>query len=97
MSSLSARSTYNEIRAAYEDNASYLEDQSAAKARAFITACRLLIRHLPTRVSKGGNEMDLDVRLLAEQIAAAERFLTQANIAATAARPRYFSLEYFRD
>ena len=95
MSSLSSQSTYVQIRAAYQDNASYLEDSSAVKARAFITACRLLIRHLPAKMVKGGDELDLDTRLLADQIADAQRFLTESAIAMCP--PKVFSIENFRD
>jgi len=95
MPSLTSSSTLAQIKAAYADNASYIEDGSATKARAFITACRLLICQLPAKVLKGGSEVDLDVRLLADQIADAQAFLTQA---AVASRPvKVFSIENFRD
>lgn len=98
MSTLNSASTFEQIQAAYADNASYQEDGSAAKARAFITACRLLLLKLPKRVSKGGKsqgeEIELDPRLLAEQIGEAKRYLSEANIAT--APPRCYSLENFR-
>ena len=47
MSTLSSASTLTEVEAAYDDNASYAEDASVAKAKAFVTACRFLIRRLP--------------------------------------------------
>ena len=98
MSSLSSTSTLAEINAAYADNASYLEDNSPAKARAFVTACRLLVLKLPKRTSKGGRgqgeEVELDPRLLAEQITEAKRFLTAAGIAS--APSKCYSIEDFR-
>jgi len=99
MSSLTSASTLPEIKAAYADNASYVEDGSAVKARAFITACRLLLLRLPKRAMKGGRasgeEIELEPRLLAEQIGEAKKFLSEANL--VAATPKVFSVEYFRD
>ena len=98
MSDLSSASTLAEIKAAYANNASYLEDNSPAKARAFITACRMLLMRLPKRISKGGSqgeEVELDPRLLAEQIGEAQRFLTEHNVAS--APTKCFSIENFRD
>ena len=54
VSTLTASSSDTEVKAAYDDNASYVEDASATKARAFITACTILIRRLPNRSSLGG-------------------------------------------
>jgi hypothetical protein len=99
MSSLNATSTLAEIKAAYADNASYFEDGSPAKARAFVTACRLLLLKLPKRVASGGRgqgeEVELDVRVIQDQIADAQRFLTQSGIAA--GPPKVYSFENFRD
>lgn len=47
MSSLTSSSTLAEIQASYIDNASYAEDGSVAKAKAFITACRVLLLKMP--------------------------------------------------
>lgn len=95
---LSSTSTLAEIQAAYDNNASYHEDGSAEKARTFITACRMLIGRLPKRVSKGGRsqgeEIELDPRLLADQIEEAKQFLTEANLAT--GPTRCFSIENFR-
>ena len=99
MSVLTSASTWDEVYDAYLDNASYLEDGSAAKARAFTTACRLLLLLLPKRISKGGRvqgeEIELDIRVILDQIGEAKRFLTQTAVAA--APPKSFSIEHFRD
>ena len=42
MSTLDSTSTLGQVESAYADNASYAEDNSVDKARAFVTACRLL-------------------------------------------------------
>ena len=47
MSTLTSASTLAQVKAAYADNASYVEDNSVAKCRAFITACTILLLNLP--------------------------------------------------
>ena len=44
MSTLNGSSTLAQVQAAYDDNASYAEDSSVSKCRAFLTACRILLR-----------------------------------------------------
>jgi len=98
MSTLNSASTLADIKASYADNASYAEDGSPAKARAFITACRLLLLKLPKRASKGGGqgeEIELESRLFAEEIAEAKRYLTESNI--RDAPTKCFSIENFRE
>lgn len=46
-STLNSSSTFEDIEASYIDNASYAEDASVTKAKAFITACRILLLKLP--------------------------------------------------
>lgn len=76
MSSLSSSSTLDEIVASYADSASYAEDASAAKCRAFLTACRLLLVKRPSRVRHGGGEeIELDLALVANQLTEANRWL----------------------
>jgi len=63
MSTLSGTSTLAEVQAAYDDNASYAEDGSTAKASAFLTACRILLRRIPTEAGKGSNRVRTDENL----------------------------------
>jgi hypothetical protein len=58
MSSLSSSSTDQQVWDAYDDNASYEEDASVTKAKAFITACRILLRRRPARISAEGVSTD---------------------------------------
>ena len=51
---LSSASSLANVQNAYDDNACYAEVGSINQAHGFITACRLLLRRLPKRVSKGG-------------------------------------------
>ena len=55
MSAINSASTNTEVEAAYDDNASYLEDASVAKCAAFMTAARILLRRLDSEVSDQGS------------------------------------------
>lgn len=54
MSTLSRTSTDQEVWESFDDNASYEEDASPAKAAAFITACRILMRRRPQSSNTDG-------------------------------------------
>jgi hypothetical protein len=102
MATLDSTSTLSEILAAYADNASYAEDGSATKARSFITACRLLLINLPRRTSaggKGGEEIELDPRMIQEEMQAAQRWLVTDPVATSAdgGGLRFASFQDFRD
>lgn len=76
MSSLTSTSTVDEIIASYTDNASYQEDASPAKARAFVTACRILLIKLPSKTVHGrGGSIEIDLSVVQDQLAAAQRWL----------------------
>jgi len=100
MASLDSTSTLDEVKAAYADNASYSEDGSAAKARAFIVACRILLIKLPERVQHGGSgtaEMvQLNLTLINQQLADARAWLAANGAFAGGARVRDLSFEEFR-
>ncbi len=84
MSTLSSASSITDIKNAYADNASYQEDGSAAKCAAFITACRLLLMKIPTLVSAGtGNQVQMETRLIAEEMRNAKAWLATSSDAAT--------------
>ena len=84
MASLDSSSTLAQIKACYADNGGYAEDASATMALAFITACRLLLIKLPKRVGqRSGDELELDLAVIADQMTAAQRWLA-GNAAVTA-------------
>lgn len=58
MSSLSSASTDQDVWDSYDDNRSYYEDASTAKALAFVTACGILVRRRPENVSVGGESVN---------------------------------------
>ncbi len=102
MSSLSSTSTDQEVWASYDDNASYEEDSNAAKARAFITACRILLQRRPKQANYGGRqtgtELEFDPTVYErEQEAAREWLATQAAVTAGGAGVIFGDFTNFRD
>ena len=98
MGSLNSASRLAEIKAAYDDNASYEEDGDAAKARAFITACRLYLMRIPRRVAHGGpasEEIELEPRMLIDQIQEAKRWLA-LNVPAASGAVKFSDFFNFR-
>ena len=96
-STLSSDSTDAEVWAAYDDNASYQEDVSRAKASAFITACRILARRLP--ISAGRDGQTVSRESLREEVAAAQAWLAAnpASSGAGSTRVRFGDFQDFRD
>lgn len=78
MSTLSSSSTYAQVSDAYQDNASWEEDESVSKARAFITACRFLIHLTPSHSKKGEEEIDKEVAAYRQEMEAARAFVATA-------------------
>lgn len=94
MSTLTSASTLTEVLAAYDDNASYFEDDSVSKARAFVTACRILLRRLSYQANHGSVGLRIETPRIETELRAAERFLAAHPSAGGAAVG--FSLENFR-
>jgi hypothetical protein len=75
MSVLTSASTDVQVWAEYDNNASYVEDNSVAKARAFITAVLILLRRTPSGMLKGSNSLNFNVEVLQRQLDEARRWL----------------------
>lgn len=98
MSSLSSASTDAEVWASYDDNASYEEDSSVTKARAFITACRILLRRTPKR-SRGGNDNEVEfdpTRITKEMEEARQWIASSPSSTASAGSVRFPDFSEFR-
>jgi len=96
MSTLDSTSTLAEVKAAYDDNASYAEDDSTTKAAGFATACRILLRRQPKVASlagRGGHEIQVPVDQLKAELDAATSWLALKSDAGLIKHP---SFEYFR-
>lgn len=79
MSTLTGTSTLAEIQAAYADNGSFEEDASPAKARAFITAGRLLLMRLPTSSGHSGNQLQFNLQLIRQEMERARQWLAASS------------------
>jgi hypothetical protein len=97
---LTAASTRAEVIAAYEDNASYEEDGSVTKAKAFVTACRILLRREPKRYRRGrdGDEVEIDPQIVASELEYARKWASANDTSTTTSGPRvkHFSAADFR-
>lgn len=76
MSYLDGNSTTAAVQAEYDTCCSYMEDNSLAKAKRFITAVRILLRRTASNVVKGSNQVSLNVPVLERQLADAEAWFT---------------------
>lgn len=75
MSTLTSSSTLAEIQASYVDNASYAEDDSIPKAKAFLTACRILLLKLPAEAGTREGHMRLNPDLIQKEMKEARDWL----------------------
>lgn len=75
MSTLTSSSTLAVVQSAYDDNASYYEDDDATKAKAFITACRILLRRIPRDGMLQGARVTLTPEIIQDQLNAAVEWL----------------------
>jgi hypothetical protein len=76
MSTLTSASTFTEVQAAYFTNATYLEDASVTKAKAFITACMFLLEMKPRSLSHDGASIDFDFKLIENLMNAAKDYVS---------------------
>ena len=82
----------------YESNADFDETASATKAKAFVTVCRKLLVKLARGVQTGGaggERVEMDPRLIREEMLAAKKWLLSTDAGASAVR--YFDTSYYRD
>jgi hypothetical protein len=99
-STLTSASSNAEIEAAYVDNASYQEDADPVKARAFVTACRIILLIRPQRTARGNAvSLEYNLELIKEQLQEAQRWLAANPAALGAGNPaiRHPDFTCFRD
>lgn len=98
MSTLTSSSTITEIEAAYIDNASFEEDSSASKCRAFITACRVLLLKRPSESRHGGSGMTWSMESIRSEMQRAAAWLAaQPDTATDSAAQSYADFSEFRE
>ena len=94
MATLSDTSTFAEVSAAYDNNASYAEDASIAKALAFCTACRIRLNRVPKLASHGGagaETFESDPTSIQAELTKAERWVASRSTTNTPARAFTFN------
>ncbi len=98
MADLSSSSSISTIRAAYDDNALYDVDNSTARARLFIQACRYLINRLSSDISQGGDSVRNQIAVYERQLSAAQAWYASnaESSAVISGSARHFSLENLR-
>ncbi len=99
MATLDDTSTDDEVRAALDANASYEEDRSVAKCRAYITAIRIRINRIPRASHDGKTDrsVEFDLKTLREEQKDARRWLAaNRGLAGGSRRNRYASYKEFR-
>jgi len=72
---LSSASTDAQVWAAYDDNASYQEDASVTKCKAFITACVIILRRNPRRIGTREEDTELNADGIRDELRAARDWL----------------------
>jgi hypothetical protein len=99
MSTINSSSTLAQVQAAYDDNASYDQDNDPGKAKAFLTACRILLSRLPHSTSMGMDHTQLNTDLIAQQMQDARNWLAVNDTASSSPsgpRSTRTSFENFR-
>lgn len=75
MSYVTSASTDAQVRAAYQDNASYDVEGDATKCKRFIVAARILLQREPQSAGRGGSAVSLDKQSVREALDRAEDWL----------------------
>lgn len=93
-------STFAELRAEYEDTASYDVASDADLCRRFIVACRLLLVRLQSKSKHGDAEVEMDPTLIQGQLEEAKAWLSgndaTASVSTTPGSVRQLKVENFR-
>jgi len=98
MSDITGTTTFAELAAIYRANASYAEDNSISKARAFVSACNALLLDLPSRTTsgRGGHEIEFDVGQISAARDKAQVWINANESNATRPRVRHVDLSNYR-
>ena len=91
MSTLSSASTDQQIWDSYDDSASYEEDSSTSKCQSFITACIILLRRRPQRISTNGFAVDFEATVVQEELKRAREWRSMNSASGESVRYLDFS------
>lgn len=91
--SLTSSSTLDQVLAEYKANADWSTEQSLAKAKAFVVACRYLLVMRPESARRGTESFEWSAEVIQQQLNEAEEFIRQsperADSGASVYRTRY--------
>lgn len=96
MATLDSNSTDAEVRAAFDDAASYAELDDSSKARQFETACMVLLRREPQQGGRNGTAFTLDKQSIREELKRVRSWLSARGASGGGSRSRHLSFENFR-
>lgn len=97
MAAVTSASTDEQVWDAYDDNASYQEDESVTKAQAFITACRLLLRRRPNQISQNGQSVAFEAGAIQKGLDDAREWLALNNTSANGGSVRHLDFRCLRE
>ena len=86
MSGITSASTIDQVEAAYIDNASYAEEGSVAKARAFVTACRVLLLKMPKETGSRDSRLTLNPELIHQEMSLAQDWINASDSGASSSQ-----------
>lgn len=88
MAAITSANTFAEVQAAYLDNVGYAEDNSPAKAKAFITACRAMLLLLPKASGQGSSNTAYSPDLIQKEMAEADSWLSVNDTTSSNSAPK---------
>ena len=97
MSAINSSLTDAQIQAAYEDNASYAEENSVAKCKLFLTAARILLIRLPEEFGTRHSTTKFRMDLIQKEIESARAWLAANDTSSTGTSgPSYVRVDLSR-
>lgn len=91
---IDSTSTLAQVEAAYDDNASYAQNNSPDQCRQFITACRILLRRMPKAAGQRDSHLQTNTDLIEKAIGRAELWLQSNDTGAGSNEPRITRVDF---
>ena len=91
MGSLSSASTDAQVQAQYDNNASYADDNSLAKAKLFREAVCIMIGRWPATMTKGQNHLTMPIRQLQQQLEEVTKWINARDLNSRVGPDRIYS------
>lgn len=88
MAAITSASSFAQVQASYLDNVGYAEDNSPAKAKAFVTACRALLLLLPKASGQGSSTTAYSPDLIQKEMEEARGWLSVNDTTSSNSAPK---------